>query len=163
MARVDLEAVRARVESLSGVRSADVTRAWPDAVRVEVVERVAVAVVRIGPDLRGMDAEGVVFSEYQETPGDLPRVDALSGVTSEALREGAAVVAALPDDLAADVDHVEVGTIDQIRLLMRDGREVVWGSADDSEQKAEVLEVLLEQEGRVLDVSVPSTPTTRTG
>lgn len=161
VARIDLEAVRARVEALSVVRSADVTRAWPDGVRVEVEERVAVAVVRIGSTLRGMDADGVVFRDYKDTPADLPRVDALSGVTSDALREGAAVVAALPAGLAADVDHVEVGTVDQIRLLLRDGREVVWGSAEDSEQKSRVLEILLDQEGRVLDVSVPATPTTR--
>jgi cell division septal protein FtsQ len=161
VARIDLDAVRARVEALAVVRSADVTRAWPDGVRVEVEERVAVAVVRIGSTLRGMDAEGVVFRDYQETPTALPRVDALSGVTSEALREGAAVVAALPEGLAADVDYVEVGTVDQIRLLLRDGREVVWGSSADAEQKARVLEVLLEQDGRVLDVSVPATPTTR--
>ncbi len=161
VARIDLDAVRARVEALAVVRSADVTRAWPDGVRVEVEERVAVAVVRIGSTLRGMDADGVVFRDYRDTPTALPRVDALSGVTSEALREGAAVVAALPEGLAADVDHVEVGTVDQIRLLLRDGREVVWGSASDSEQKARVLEILLEQDGRVLDVSVPATPTTR--
>lgn len=161
VARIDLDAVRARVEALAVVRSADVTRAWPDGVRIEVVERVAVAVVRIGSTLRGMDADGVVFRDYEDTPTDLPRVDALTGVTSEALREGAAVVSALPEGLAADVDHVEVGTVDQIRLLLRDGREVVWGSASDAEQKARVLEVLLEQDGRVLDVSVPATPTTR--
>ena len=75
--------------------------------------------------------------------------------------EAAAVVSALPDDLAPRVDHVSVATVDQIELALRDGRTVVWGSAEDSAQKAEVLEVLLGQEASVYDVSVPSNPTTR--
>ena len=46
---------------------------------------------------------------------------------SEALREGALVVAALPADLVAAVDHVEVETVDEISLVLRDGREVRVG------------------------------------
>ena len=33
--------------------------------------------------------------------------------------------------------------MDQISLVLRDGRTVVWGSADESDLKAEVLAVLL--------------------
>ncbi len=95
-------------------------------------------------------------------PADLPRVDALSGVTSEALREGAAVVAALPEDLAADVDHVEVGTVDQIRL--RAARRARGGVGERLGLRAEgsaSSRSCCEQDGRVFDVSVPATPTTR--
>ena len=69
------------------------------------------------------------------------------------------VVASLPAELAVTVDHVEVETIDQISLALRDGRTVVWGSASDSGTKASVLAVLLPQEGQVYDVSVPGQPT----
>ena len=37
----------------------------------------------------------------------------------------------------------------------------MWGSSDDSKQKAEVLLALLNQPGKIYDVSVPSQPTTR--
>ena len=37
------------------------------------------------------------------------------------------------------VDHVEVLTVDQITLVLRDERIVLWGSSDDSATKAEVL------------------------
>lgn len=161
LARVDLDAVRARVQALATVAEADVTRGWPDEVRVEVVERQAVAVVQIGSGLRGMDAEGVVFRAYDTVPEGLPRVQTASGTSSEALEEAAAVVDALPQDLVAAVDHVQVASVDQIELALRDGRTVVWGSADESAQKAEVLGVLLGEEARVYDVSVPANPTTR--
>jgi cell division protein FtsQ len=160
LATVDLAAIRARVESLAAVRSADVTRQWPDRVRVEVVERVAVAVVEIAGQVRGMDSEGILFRDYRSVPADLPLVKAGADADSETLREAATVVAALPADLAANVVRLEVDTVDEIRLVLRDERVVVWGSADDSALKAEVLGGLLQQPGKTYDVSVPARPTT---
>jgi len=85
----------------------------------------------------------------------------MTQTTPEALQEAATVIAALPQQLRRLVDHVEVLTVDQITLVLRDGRTVVWGSSDDSQQKAVVLLALLEQPAKIYDVSVPSQPTTR--
>ncbi|GAA4366464.1 cell division protein FtsQ/DivIB [Nocardioides caricicola] len=159
LATVDLDRIRTRVEALAGVRSADVSRQWPDQVLIRVEEREAVAVVEIAGRLRGMDEDGVVFEDYAKAP-DLPRVQTGADTGSEALREGALVIAALPTDLAEMVDHVEVDTVDEISLVLRDGRLVVWGSADQSDLKATVLESLLGQQAQRYDVSVPGQPTT---
>ena len=66
------------------------------------------------------------------------------------------------------MDHVAVETVDEISLVLRDGREVVWGSASESEEKARVLTGLLAQKPdgdtpppSVFDVSVPGLPTTK--
>lgn len=158
---VDLAGVEARVEALAPVLDAAVTREWPDRVLIEVEERTAIAVVELAGQVRGMDADGVLFRDYPKMPDDLPRVQAASGIDAEALRESAAVVAALPGDVAATIDHVEVESVDTISFVLRDGREVVWGSAEDTRLKAEVLPALLEQEGSVFDVSVPARPTVR--
>lgn len=160
LATVDLNAIRARVESLAAVRSADVTRQWPDQVLVRVEERVAVAVVEIAGTVRGLDETGVLFREYRAAPGDLPLVKAGSDADSETLQEAASVVAALPADLAGRVLRLEVDSVDEIRLVLRDDRVVVWGSADDSALKAEVLGGLLQQQATTYDVSVPARPTT---
>jgi cell division protein FtsQ len=160
LAAVDLAQVRSRVEALAAVASADVTRQWPHTVRVSVRERVAVAVVELGGQARGMDASGVVFKDYRRAPAGLPQVRTTTSTRSDALREAAEVISALPADLASRVDHVEVETVDQISLVLRDGRTVAWGSADDSDTKAEVLAVLLRQPARAYDVSVPGQPTT---
>ena len=73
------------------------------------------------------------------------------------------MVASLDDAVTRRVDHIEVETADQILLELRDGREVTWGSADQSDEKAEVLLNLLEArpEAQAYDVSVPSLPTVR--
>ena len=155
LARVDLDDVRTRVQALALVRSAAVSRQWPDTVVIEVEERVAIATVEIGGQLRGLDLDGVVFDDYAKPPAGLPRVETSADAGREALREAAAVVSALPQDLAGMVDHVKVATVDQISLVLRDERVVVWGSADESDVKAQVLSGLLKTPGSTYDVSVP--------
>ena len=63
-------------------------------------------------------------------------------------------------DLARRVDHLEARSVDQISLVLRDGRTVVWGSADQSAEKAKVLQALLGFDAQQYDVSVPGRPTT---
>ena len=162
LALVDLDRARRRVGSLAEVESVDVTRKWPDVVEIRVVEREAIAVVELGGRLRGLDDDGVVFREYDTVPPGMPRVRPTVSAGTEALREAAVVVSALPEDLAARVDFLTVETIDQITLVLRDGREVLWGSADESALKAQVADrLLVSQKAGVYDVSVPGSPTTR--
>lgn len=156
LARVDLDEVRARVQALALVRGAEVTRKWPDTVVIALEERVAIAVVEIGGRLRGLDQDGAVFGQYAGPPEDLPRVQAANSAGREALREAAVVVSALPGDLVTRVDHVEVVSVDLVSLVLRDDRVVVWGSAEESALKAEVLAAALREDlGRSYDVSVP--------
>jgi cell division protein FtsQ len=161
LARLDLATVQARVQALADIRGAEVTRTWPDTVSITIEERTPVAVVEIGGRLRALDVEGVVFREFRSKPSGLPLVQTPVDTDRDALVEAAAVVSALPEDLTDRVDHVEVVTVDQISLEMRDGRTVVWGSAEESDAKAEVLAALLEQPGSTYDVSVPGQPTVR--
>ena len=157
---VDLDAVTTRVEAIAEVRSVNVSRQWPDQVRIDVTEREPLAVVEIGDRIRALDIEGVLFWDFKHTPRSLPLVRTPPGTETAALREGAEVVDSLPPSVARLVEAVEVETVDRIRLALRDGREVVWGNADDSEQKAEVLTALLKQPAQVYDVSAPGQPTT---
>lgn len=162
LALVDLDRARARVGALAEVESVDVSRTWPDEVRIAVVERTPVAVVELGGRLRGLDADGVVFREFKRVPAGMPRVRPGPDAGPDALREAATVVSALPEDLTTRVDHVEVATVDQITLVLRDQRQVLWGSAEQSDLKAEVLDALLTaQKASSYDVSVPANPTFR--
>jgi cell division protein FtsQ len=163
LATADLDSIAARVEDLAAVKSVDVSRAWPDKVRIAVRERVPVAVVERDGVVRGLDKEGVVFREYASAPRDLPVVRMSARTRSDALAEAASVVGVLPAELASRVDFVEVETIDTIALKLHSGRTILWGSADDSESKAKVVAVLLDAapKAETYDVSVPGQPTTR--
>lgn len=164
LATVDLGSVTARVRKLPAVKSVDVSRAWPDRVRVDVTERQAVAVVdagRPGGQLRGIDAGGVVFGHHASRPQHLPMIRRGERTGSDALAEAATVAGSLPRSLSGTVAYVEVRTVDRISVELRNGRTVLWGSADDSVNKARVLSVLLRQPAAVYDVTVPGQPVIR--
>lgn len=161
LATVDLAAIEARVEALAAVRSAEASRAWPDHVRIEVTEREAVAVVSWEGEWRGLDETGVLFRTYPEEPEQLPHITMSATTPVEALAEAATIVQVLPADILARVDHLEVQSIDRITLSLTGGASVTWGSADESEDKAAVLAVLLEQDARVYDVTAPGRPTVK--
>jgi cell division protein FtsQ len=161
LATVDLDAVSRRVRAMPAVKSVDVSRSWPDRVRIDVVERQAVAVVQRNGVLRGLDEDGVLFRRYPSRPGSLPLVHTGSRTRTDALAEAARVGASLPPSLAARVDYLEVQTVDEISLKLRNGKTVLWGSASDSADKADVLEALLQHKASYYDVSVPGDPLIR--
>lgn len=161
LARVDLGAVASRVEDLAPVAGVDVSRSWPDTVRIAVTERESIAVVERAGRLHGMDAGGVLFREYRTRPAGLPVVRMGSRTAADAVAEAARVVSALPAEVLAKVEYVEVATVDEISLRLRNGRTVRWGSAADTDDKAAVLAVLLRQKATMYDVSVPGRPVIR--
>ncbi len=161
LARVDLDAITARVESIASVRKVAVSRSWPHTVHIAVTERTPIAVIDQGSGLQALDADGVLFSSYATRPPKLPLVRTAPATPGEALVEAARVVKALPPRVARRVDVVEVGSVDEIELVLVNGRRVAWGSAENSDQKAEVLAVLLKRHGTQIDVSVPGRPTTK--
>ncbi|MCW2711607.1 MAG: FtsQ-type protein, partial [Marmoricola sp.] len=134
---------------------------WPHTVHIAVTERTPIAVIDRGDGLQALDSEGVLFGSYETRPRGLPLVRTEPDTAAEALVESARVVGALPQRIAARVATLEVASVDKIQLVLTNGRRVVWGSAEDSTHKAEVLAVLLKRPGQQLDVSVPGRPTTR--
>lgn len=157
--KVDLAGVESRVEALAPVVEARAHRDWPHTVRVTVTEREPVAVAQIGGTLRGMDDTGVVFRDYPKVPKGLPRVRVGNAADRDALAEAATVLSAMPDDLARKVRWVDVQSIDQISLVLRSGRTVLWGSGEASQDKAAVLAALLKaRKAKNYDVSVPGQP-----
>ena len=167
MVRVDLGEIEARIEArLTAVRSVDATRQWPHDIRIEIEEWQPLAVVTEGSAYTFLAESGDTFtfsSMPKNPPASLPRVVVGSDADRLALEEAAAVVAALDDAVTKLVDHVEVETADKILLLLKDGSQVTWGSADQSDEKAEVLLRLLDAkpDAQAYDVSVPSLPTTK--
>lgn len=159
LATSDLDAVTARVEALAPVASVEVTRDWPDTVHVDITEREALAVVEWEGAWRGVDDDGVLFRSYEERPADLPLLDVRAATPASALAEAATVVGNLPAELLARVRTVQVGSIDAISLVLGDGTQINWGSADESADKVEVLTLLMQQKARIYNVQAPGRPT----
>lgn len=160
LARIDLGAIRARVENLSFVEKAAVTRSWPHTITVDVTQRTPVAVVERGSGLQELDRFGVVFG-HRAQAGGLPLIRADARLASDVLAGAGTVAGSLPSALNHRVRYLEIHSADDIELLLRSGQRVLWGSAADSAQKAEVAQLLLRKKVSQIDVSVPGRPATR--
>lgn len=153
--RVDTTAIAERVASVPQVAAVEVTRTWPQGLLIEVQRRTPVAALE-GPDGRVLlvDAGGVPVLEVDQPPGDLPVIVAADRATA------LAVAASLPPWLQAEVKTIDASTRNDATILLRDGAAVRWGSADEGELKATVLQTLLSIEADRYDVSAPGVPTT---
>lgn len=158
---VDTEPIEARVLELPEVRSVSVERDFPDAVRVVVEERDVVYQLQDAGSYSWVDADGIVFRTNQTADPSLPAARVSAERDERILSDIATVVHALPSAVAGTVSRIDVASVDRIQLTLADDRTVVWGSADDSELKSQVLTPLLGVEAKVYDVSAPNHPTTR--
>jgi cell division protein FtsQ len=71
-----------------------------------------------------------------------------------------AVARELPEEIRRRVVGIEASTRNDVTLLLKNGSEVMWGSAEEADFKAEVLLVLLKVDARYYDVSSPGVPAT---
>jgi cell division protein FtsQ len=162
LARVDTDAVAARVRALGPVADVTVERGWPSTIEVTVVERVPVVAVPRGKSFVLLDGEGVVVASESKLPAGVIRLlVAHPAPEDRATGSALAVLEALPAALRSLVGAVQAPSPEQVTLVLKDGRTVVWGSVDDSQAKAAVLVPLLKMKGHVFDVTSPDVVTRR--
>lgn len=159
--QVDTDAVAERVATIRRVASARVQREYPSSLRITIVERIPVVVKDYpdGPHL--FDRDGVDFATGPP-PASLPILETANpGPNDPATRAALQVMLALPPDVAGQIGRIAAPSVASITLTLIDGRVVVWGTTDRTEEKALKLAALLTQPGRTYDVSSPDLPTVK--
>ena len=159
--QIDTDAIAERVATIRRVASARVQREYPSTMRITVVERAPVVVKDYpdGPHL--FDRDGVDFATAPPPP-NLPYLDADNpGPSDPPTKAALAVMTALRPEVAGQVGRIAAPSVAAITLTLADGRVVVWGTTDRTEEKAMKLAALLTQPGRTYDVSSPDLPTVK--
>ncbi|WBL18117.1 cell division protein FtsQ/DivIB [Citricoccus sp. NR2] len=149
----------------------------PDTLVVDVHEHPPVAMAPTEDDADGNSqyvlfnthgTELTVLSASAAQPYDLPVVSSAEDVTDpELFNTITEVLGGLPEDILKQVRSASGETVDSVVLSLHNGRTVLWGNAEDSEQKAAVLTALLtieddpEEPVSEYDVSTPDHPVTR--
>lgn len=126
---LDIEALKARLRASPWVADATVTRTLPDTVRVEIRERVPLALAEVDR-LYLMDGEGALVDIYGPRTGvfDLPIVRGLLGVDEESRRDRARRAGVLLSDLAElgqEISEVFVEPSGDLRVVLRGPGEVL--------------------------------------
>ena len=159
--QIDTDTVAERVAAIRRVASVRVQREYPSTLRVTVVEREPVVVKDYpdGPHL--FDRDGVDFAIAPPPPG-VPYLDTQNpGPNDPPTKAALEVMTSLRPEVAAQVARVDAPSVAAITLQLTDGRQVVWGTTDRTEEKALKLGALLTQPGRTYDVSSPDLPTVK--
>ncbi len=159
MMRVDVRAATSRLSDLPQLASVDVVREWPRTVVLSVSERAAVAAKKGNGGWDLVDANGVAFVVSAKRPKDLPILQpSADEMTNTAMTSA---LASMSPEIRARVAEISAESPASIELVLRkSGAVVKWGSADGSQEKSEVLAVLLSTDAGWYDVSNPNTPST---
>ncbi|MDO8963301.1 MAG: FtsQ-type POTRA domain-containing protein [Coriobacteriia bacterium] len=162
--RFPADEVAGRVAEDPWVRSVSVSRVFPDAMRIRIVERSPVALVDAGKVFWLIDAGGYVIAQRstEDTASlpvvrDVPGLDPKAGrrTTSEPLLNAMKVLAGISREVASSVRAISAPTIDGTTLFTVDRVEIVIGEASDLKKKDMLVRrMLLEQRGRVVSIDV---------
>jgi cell division protein FtsQ len=159
--QVNTDTVAERVAAIRRVASARVQRQYPSTLRVTVIERLPIVVKDYpdGPHL--FDKDGVDFASAPRPPG-VPYLDAEQpGPSDPPTKAALQVMTALRPEVAGQIGRIAAPSVAAITLTLTDGRVVVWGTTDRTEEKALKLAALLTQPGQTYDVSSPDLPTVK--
>ena len=171
MIRVDTGAVASRVDAITQVESAQVTKSWPDRIVITVHERTPAVAVPVpvsvsasgGYDL--VDASGVIVRWARTVPRGMPVYSSLEA--PGALRGNPALAAAVtvlhqvPAWISQWVTTVTASSPQAVTLRLSGGQTIVWGSTGRASVKARELAILMRTHARYYDVSAPGSAVTR--
>ncbi|WP_134324383.1 cell division protein FtsQ/DivIB [Cumulibacter soli] len=160
LATVDSDEVAAQIRQLPPVADVTVSRSWPSTLQVTITERQPVATVTVGDEPWLIDLEGVAYAAATKAPeaakGLLPLEIEDPGPESLATREAVAVIDGLDGQTRELVAKVTAPSAAQVTLVLKDGREVIWGDSSRMNDKLTMLPAVLSHEGSVLDISSPT-------
>ncbi len=160
LARINADEVTANLLELPEIVSVEVRRVWPHDIILAVVERTPVAMTETVNGWQYVDEQGIVFGAAADLDA---RYTAISGSSPEVLAEIAAVLFRLPPELIDQLVTASGQTRDSIVLFLKNGDEILWGSSDSTEVKAQVFALLREQTtANWFDVSSPKLPVVKT-
>jgi cell division protein FtsQ len=120
------------------------------------VRRTPVAFVASAGGYDVVDATGAVIRTVPTVESGVPVIRA----TGDGVAAATAVASELPEEIRRRVVEIQASTRNDVTLVLKNGSEVMWGSAEEGPFKAEVLTVLLKVDAKYYDVSSPGVPAT---
>lgn len=134
---VDESAVKAALVSFPLIETYALEARPPHELVVRIVERTPIGLIETRAGYTLVDAAGVALSTTATPSAGTPLLTITGGVDSDAFAAAGQVMRSLPGDIRAQVTEVAASTPDDVTLsLGGTNTQIVWGSADDSAEKA---------------------------
>lgn len=163
--RIDTAAVARRVEQITQIQSAQVSRDWPASVVITVQERTPALAVPSDGGFALIDRFGVVLGHVARRPPGLtvlasPPADLASLRGSPAVQAAVTVLRQLPPSIRRMVRAVAAPAADAVTLDLRHRVTVRWGGTDRPAAKAAELAILMRTRASFYNLSDPDTAVT---
>jgi cell division protein FtsQ len=162
--RVDTAAAARRVDQITQVQSAQVSRDWPDTVVIVIQPRTPVLAVASGGGFALVDRFGVVVSQVASRPAGMVLLDTAADPYSlrgdPAVQAAVTVLHELPPQIRRQVRAVAAPSPDAVTLELRRGVTVLWGGTDRAAAKAAELVILMRTKASSYNLSDPYTAVT---
>ncbi|WP_336991754.1 FtsQ-type POTRA domain-containing protein [Leucobacter sp. VD1] len=144
LALVDDAEVHRALEPFPMIQHYAVERVPPHTLLVRIEERVPVISVQGDAGFSVFDSAGVLLASAETPPAGAPvGVGAVTDFSSEAFRSAGRALRDMPDELRAQVVSVTASSGQDVTFTLSNGIEVLWGDADRTRYKAEVLARML--------------------
>lgn len=146
LALLDQARIRSELGEFALIRSYVTELVPPDTILIHIVEREPVGLIAAADGFQLVDPAGVLIETTTTQPKGYPVMQLAAGddVSGPGFRSMAEVLLALPPKVLEKVTTIAAQTKDDVTLtLSGSSQRVIWGSADDSDQKAAVLASLI--------------------
>jgi cell division protein FtsQ len=140
LSQMSLDDKRRRVEAISWVRSAVLSRSYPRRLQVEITERTPVAFVNVEARLKLVDGDGVLLEKPEKGDFDFPVLSGVDAGVSEAERRQHLLIyaefmrqlAGLTPQSGWSVSEVDLSDPDDLNALLVANQETVRAHFGDS-------------------------------
>ncbi|WP_147039471.1 FtsQ-type POTRA domain-containing protein [Microbacterium aerolatum] len=139
LALVDESEVKAALIAFPLIETYALEARPPHDLTVRIVERTPIGVIESDAGYTLVDAAGVALSTTAEQPAGQPVLHVDGGIDSDAFESVGLVVRSVPADVREALVEVTASTVDDVTLRLSSGLTVVWGSAEESVEKARTL------------------------
>lgn len=162
LVRLNTAAVARRVERITLVRSARVSKDWPDRVVISVRERTPALAVRRGTGFALIDSSGVIVRTTTARPRGMPSLLSAPATVrgSPAVCAAVTVLGELPPRIRHKVLQVSAPSANAVTLHLRGRITIAWGGTARPAAKRAELAILMRTGASSYDVSDPATAMT---
>lgn len=165
LARLSSDSLARHIEEeVAGTDNVNVRRVVPHGLSVSYSLKEPYACLVIGDACKPIDDTGRLIPETSTTDVSSLVHIVHSGKTTDVasvMEPAHNVLASLDDTIRTSIARLEIDRANNIRMVLNDGRVIIWGQPSDNERKAKVLAVLLSQPAASYDISAPEAPVTR--
>lgn len=167
--RLPVKEIDARLSKNPWIKDVEITRSFPDKLKIQIVERKAIALMPIEDGLAAVDSEGLVLERRPDsTKVVLPMIKDLKiskvkvgkKIKSKAFSNAILCLKGLDSKLRSSLSIISASSVDKLSLYNKEGVEILYGKAENIQKKNYILKKLLSENSTVkfIDIRVVSNP-----